>query len=46
MDSLGDILCDLVYTIMQRNPAFVPAISRPELTEDDILRMRVSWRGR
>ena len=45
MDSLGYILCDLVYTIMQRNPAFVPAISRPELTEDDILRMRVSWRG-
>ncbi|MDY4138746.1 MAG: response regulator [Eubacteriales bacterium] len=38
VDSLRHILCDLVYTIMQRNPAFVPAISHAELTEDDILR--------
>ena len=38
VESLRHILCDLVYTVMQRNPAFVPAISRAELTEDDILR--------
>ncbi|MGN0745629.1 MAG: response regulator [Aristaeellaceae bacterium] len=38
VDSLRHILCDLVYTIMQQNPAFVPAISHAELTEDDILR--------
>ena len=38
VDSLRQILCDLVYTIMQRNPAFVPAISHAKLTEDDILR--------
>lgn len=38
VDSLRQILCDLVYTIMQRNPAIVPAISHAELTEDDILR--------
>lgn len=38
VDSLRQILCDLVYTIMQRYPAFVPAISHAKLTEDDILR--------
>ena len=38
VDSLRHILCDLVCTIMQRNPAFVPTISHAELTEDDILR--------
>ena len=32
VDSLRHILCDLVCTIMQRNPAFVPTISHAELT--------------
>lgn len=38
VESFRHILCAMVYTVMQQNTAFVPIISRMELSPDDLIR--------